>query len=200
MRISFLKVWEWACVIGFVAGNVMAGVETAPAASHESHELSRRIKAGFLFTFVKYVDWAPDAFVATSNAVVIGVLGKDPFGPVLETVVEGKKFNDHPVRIERFQRVEDIGACHVLYVSESEKAHLRETLKALRGRKILTVGEMEGFLQKGGQIQLVMEENRLRFDINLGATKEAGLSLSSHLLRVARYLIRPGDDEEERSK
>jgi hypothetical protein len=181
-----------ACVIGVLAGSAIVS-----AADLRDRDLELQIKAGFLYTFVKYVDWPEDAFKASSNTVVIGVLGKDPFGTVLDTTVAGKKINGRAVHIKRFQRVEEIGACHVLFVSESEKERLGDVLASLRGRKTLTVSEAEGFLQQGGQIQLVMESDRVRFDINMEAARQAGLKLSSHLLRVARYLInrpKPGED------
>lgn len=192
MRIHFLMRYVVACVIGIFAGNAIAGAETL-----RDHDLELQIKAGFLYTFVKYVDWPEDVFEASSNAVVIGVLGKDPFGAVLDTAVAGKKISGRVVQIKRCLRVEEVGACHVLFVNESEKERLREILTSLRGKKILTVSEAEGFLQQGGQIQLVMEDGRVRFDINMEAARDAGLKLSSHLLRVARYLInrpKPGED------
>ncbi len=187
MRKSFLARCVVACVIGYAV---------ASADQPQQQTLELRVKAGFLYTFVKYVDWPENAFQAAGDVVVIGVLGKDPFGALLDSAVAGKKIEGRAVRVQRVQRVEEIGDCHVLFVSRSEKDRLKGVLASLRGRKILTISDAEGFLQHGGQIQLVTEDRRVRFDINMEAARHAGITLSSHLLRVARYLVNCPETEE----
>jgi hypothetical protein len=153
--------------------------------------LELRVKARFLYTFGKYVDWPPDTFGSATNAVVIGILGKDPFGGILDETVAGKAINGHRVNIRRFQRVEDIETCHVLFISASEKEQLPNIRSPLAGRKILTVSDLDGFFQTDGQIHFVMQDNRVRFDINLEAIRRAGLKLDANLIREARRVIPP---------
>ena len=153
---------------------------TDPVTNSVPHqELELRVKAGFLFTFAKYVNWPADAFVASSNTVVIGVVGRDPFGTVLDAAVAGKLVNGLPVRIERYAEWKDVGVCQVLFVAEPGKDPMGKP-------GVLTVSDAEGFVRRGGHIQLVVEQGRVRFDVNLRAVKQAGLQLDANLLRVAR--------------
>lgn len=163
---------------------------TANAEDASPQILEYRVKAGFLYTFAKYVEWPTGTFHSPTNAIVIGILGKDPFGKMLNDMVAGKAVDGRPIRIQRFQRAEEIQVCHILFVSASEKSRLPDIQTRLRGRSILTVSELDGFLEHDGQIRFVSEDNRVWFDIDMEATRQAGLTLDANLLRVARRVMR----------
>ena len=151
--------------------------------------LEYRVKAGFLYTFAKYIEWPSEAFATPTNSIVIGILGENPFSKMLDATVDGKTIDGRSIRIQQFRQVDDVQACHVLFISVSEKDRLANIQARLRGRNILTVSDGDGFLQNGGQIQFVTEDNRVKFDINLEATRQAGLKLDANLLRVARRVV-----------
>lgn len=174
-----------ASVVVSLAADICFGAEEpSPQA------LEYRVKAGFLYNFAKHVQWPTTAFASPTSAIVIGILGEDPFGEMLDTTVAGKTIDGHPISIERLERVEDIKACHILFTSASEKDRLADDQKYLRGRNILTVSDIDGFLTQGGQIQFITEDNRVKFDIGLDTVRQAGLKLDSNLLRLARRVIR----------
>ena len=157
---------------------VVTAAETPPSTEYQ-------IKAVFLFNFAQFVDWPPSAFPDAQSPLVIGVLGRNPFEGALDEAVRGEKANGRPFLVQRFNRVEEIQACHILFVSRSEAGRLPAILNALQGRSILTVRDTDGFAEEGGMIRFVMEQNKVRFRINLDAAKAAGLTLSSKLLRPA---------------
>jgi hypothetical protein len=144
-----------------------------------------KVEAVFLYNFAQYVDWPQQAFNSDSAPFVIGVLGTDPFGKMLEDVTRNEKINGHPFEIRRFQRADEAVSCHILYISESEEKRMREILAAVRGRPVLTVGETEGFVAQGGMIRFVLGGSRLRFRINVDSAKESQLTISAKLLRLA---------------
>jgi hypothetical protein len=146
------------------------------------------LKAVFLFNFAQFVEWPATAFAAPQAPLVIGVLGEDPFGEYLDSTVHGETINDHPMVVQRYRRVEDIGTCHILFVSRPEEGRLEQILAALRGREILTVGDMDNFAGRGGMIRLVTDHNRIRLHINLDAARAADLTISSKLLRPAEIV------------
>jgi hypothetical protein len=78
----------------------------------------------------------------------------------------------------------------MVFISVSEKARLREILEGVKEKNILTVSDIEGFSRLGGMIELVLDDERVRFEVNLDATTKAGLELSSELLKVARAVRR----------
>lgn len=147
-----------------------------------------QVKAVFLFNFVQFVEWPAEAFATPDAPVVIGVLGTDPFGSVLDEVVRGEKIGARTLVVRRFATVGEVEGVHLLFISPSEQPHMEEALRALRGRPILTVGDSEGFATRGGMIRFVNDRGRIRLRINLAAAKAAGLVLSSKLLRPAEIV------------
>lgn len=154
------------------------GAQQGPAPEYQ-------VKAAFLFNFAQFVEWPAAAFPEPDSPMVIGVLGEDPFGGDLEAIVRGEVVNGHPLTVERFGRVEEITACHILFVSKGEAARLDRILAALKGRSILTVGDMRDFAGRGGMIRFVTDRSRIRLRINLEAARADELTISSKLLRPA---------------
>lgn len=148
----------------------------------------RELKAVFLLNFARFVEWPASAFERAQSPIVIGVLGDDPFGRVLDGVVEGEMAMNRPLTVQRFAHAEGVVACHILFVSLSDDRRYEQLLASLRGRPILTVGDSEGFATRGGMIRFVTERNRIRLRVNVEAAKAAGLTLSSRLLRAAEIV------------
>jgi hypothetical protein len=101
------------------------------------------------------------------------------------------------LEVRQFQPGEDFRVCQVLFISASEKKRLPATLAALNGSSVLTVGDMDHFIESGGMIQFVMEEKRVRFAIDISASSRARLKVSSKLLSLARTVTgteRAGND------
>jgi hypothetical protein len=150
----------------------------------------REVKAVFLLNFLQFVDWPSNAFDGPVSPIVIGVLGDDPFGSLLDDVVRGEVVKGRQVTVARFRRVEDIKTCHVLFVSPSEAAMNEHILTTLSRRPMLTVGETERFTARG-MVRFLTERNRIRLEVNPGLAKSAGLTISSNLLRAARLVGTP---------
>jgi len=146
-----------------------------------------QVKAAFVFAVTKFVDW-PGTPTGTSTPLRIAVLGSDPFGQHLDDL-QGKTVRGRPVVIRRLNRVEDAGTTDVLYISPSEKANLQQILKQLRGRPVLTVSDFPGFCRLGGMVNLVMQQNRVAFEVNNGAAQRSRIRISSKLLKLAKIVI-----------
>jgi hypothetical protein len=142
------------------------------------------VKAAFLYNFAKYVQWpAPQR-----STLVIGVLGKDPFGPLLDEVMEGQSVQRRSVVIRRFARIEDVSGADILFVCSSERGNLPAIFAALQRRPVLTVADMDQFPELGGMINLTTEEKHVRFEMNPDAIRRAGLKAGSQLYRLARIV------------
>ena len=152
------------------------------------------IKAGFIYNFANLVQWPTNAFAQLDSPIVIGILGEDPFGTVLDRVLAGKRVNGRVFLVKRLKSVVDLKECHILFVSSSEIAHLAEAIHLVKGMPILTIGEIPGFAKRGGIINLVLEDNKVHFEVNVEAAKEADLTISSRLLALARIVQDPAAD------
>ena len=154
------------------------------------------VKATYLFNFGRFVQWPANAPAAQSDSFPICVIGKDPFGPALDKILSGETIDGKAVVAKRVVKAQDAANCRVLYISSSEGNGLKELLAALDKSAVLTVSDMPQFSQRGGMIQFVMEGNKIRFEVNLTSAQDAGLTLSSDLLKVAtavRKISQPGD-------
>jgi hypothetical protein len=143
-----------------------------------------QVKAACMYYFAKFIEWPSSAFADNSSPVVFGLLGKDPFGDILEKTLKDKTVNDRKILIKRSGSLNDLVTCHLLFVARSEKSRCGEVVKALRGRSIVTVGEVEGFARKGGVLNFILVDDTVKFEINLDAAKRAGLTISSKLIKV----------------
>jgi hypothetical protein len=149
------------------------------------------IKAGFIYNFAKFVEWPATAFSQPDSPIMIGVLGTDPFGSVLDHLVEDKKIGPRGFVVKRYKwgkDLKDLKECKILFVSASEKAHIDEIVQAVKGLPILMVGETPGFAERGGIIRFTLEDNRVRFEINVDAAHQADLNISSRLLTLAKII------------
>jgi hypothetical protein len=137
------------------------------------------VKAAFLLNFTKFIEWPPGAFATADAPLIICIVGDDPFGRAIDQIVEGESVNGHRIVIERVGTYQQ-KSCRVLYAGGKTPP------PGTPGLPVLTVGEGDDFIHQGGMIGFVLDNRRVRFDINLKAAANAGLKLSSKLLSVAR--------------
>ncbi len=147
-----------------------------------------QVKAAYLFNFLKFVEYPSDSFADPLAPIVIGVVGEDPFGSALPQVVTGKTVQGRDLVIRIYRAGEDLRGAHILFISASERKRLPMILSSLHGSSVLTVADMEGFLDAGGMIQFLSENDRVRFAINVDATSRAKLKMSSKLLSLAKVV------------
>jgi hypothetical protein len=151
-----------------------------------SHEYP--LKAVFLFNFAQFTDWPTNAFDQPDSPLVIGVLGDDPFGSLLDDAVRDEIVNGRKFVVERYQRVEDIKTCHILFISQSETKRLDKILAALKGKPVLTVSDIDNSAYRGVCVRFITENNKIHLRINTDSLKEANLVMSSKLLRISEII------------
>ncbi|HEX7184168.1 MAG TPA: YfiR family protein [Thermoanaerobaculia bacterium] len=160
---------------------VLAGSASAQGGAGEYE-----VKAAFLYNFAKFVEWPGSTFESPTDPLVLCVFGDDPFGESLDAVVQGETVGGRRLVVHRTRETAQLRGCHVVFLSQRTRERYPQVLDSLRGTSVLTVGEGEGFLTQGGMIRFVLDQNRVRFEINLDAAERNRLKLSSQLLRLAR--------------
>lgn len=152
--------------------------------------LEYRIKSAFLYNFAKFVSWPDSAFVSDRQPLRICVVGRNPFNGGLAKALAGRTAQGHPVELAEPRLISDAVKCHVVFIPESEDERVAQILQTLSGRSVLTVGESAGFQAAGGMIRLLLENKKVRFDVNLAQAESAALRVSSQLLKLAREVER----------
>ena len=157
----------------------------SPVIAQNSQPTEYQIKAAFLFNFARFVEWPAKAFPAADSPLVIGVLGEDPFHDDLARTMQNKTVDAHPIQVKQCSSLADATNCQILFIGTSEKARLPKIIGGLKGTSVLTVGEMDQFVESGGMINFVIQGQKIRFQINNDAATSAGLKISSKLLALA---------------
>ncbi len=149
-----------------------------------------QVKATYLYNFGRFVKWPGAVPAGKGDSFPVCVLGRDPFGAILDSTLAGETLDDKPVALRRISKPQEAGECRILFISSTEEKHLKEILIALDESGVLTVSDMPGFTRRGGMIQFVLEGDKVRFEINLASAESARLVLSSELLKVAASVKR----------
>lgn len=169
------------------AGTPLGAQSAAPAHGAEESKSEREylIKAAFLYNFAKFTEWPTASFPDTASPLNICIVGENPLGEALASIT-GKKIRGHAVAVRQIEADEAGGACHLLFISESEETRLTAILETLGNQPVLTIADMPDFARAGGIINLkTSKEDKVRFEINVDTAQRAGLKLSSKLLSLA---------------
>jgi hypothetical protein len=153
----------------------------------DAHAVVRdyQVEAVFLFNFTQFVEWPASSFADAAAPIAICVLGDDPFDGYLDDTVRGESVAGRTLAVRRYRSVQDVGACHVLFVSRSEMARAPDIVATLGQRSTLTVSDGDSFIERGGMIRFVLADGHVKLRINIDAVRGAGLTISAKLLRVA---------------
>jgi len=150
-----------------------------------------QIKAAFLYHFTQFIEWPAEG---AAGLFVICLAGDQALSNPLDELTRGKHVGTRSIQVKQIKQPEEARGCQVMFLSSSLKTKAPSYLAAVHAMDVLTVGEHTGFRGQGGMIELFLEDNRFRFDINEQALRDAHLRASSRLLRLARRTepTRPG--------
>jgi hypothetical protein len=168
-------------VVGLSTCVALLGLPLAEAAGPPNEYA---LKSVFLYNFCHFIEWPDAAFSSPDAPMVIGIIGDDPFGKLLAEAVEGETYHNRPIKIEHYRSAKEVRQCQMLFIPRSESSHIEQILAAL-GTGVVTVGETDDFLDRGGMITLPVDRNRVRLRIAPSTLRAANLTVSSKLLRVA---------------
>jgi hypothetical protein len=144
-----------------------------------------QVKAAFLYTLARFVEWPPQSFSSPSAALAICILGNDPFGSFLDDTVRGKTVGGRPLAVYRFANLPAANECRILFIAASERLRMSALLVPLGATGVLTVGDTAEFTAAGGIIGLLLEGDQISLQVNLAAAEKAKLQISSRVLSLA---------------
>ena len=159
-----------------------------PVAAQKAGATESQVKAAYLYNFGKFVRWQTDR-IGSPQTLTICVLGKDPFGAVLDATVEGESIDGKKITVKRLSTIQDLTSCSILFIATSEESRLGPVLSAAQHQGLLTVSDIPHFAEHGGIIGFVMLQDKIRFEVNRSAAEQSHLTLSSELLKVASRVI-----------
>lgn len=150
--------------------------------------LEYEIKAAFIYNFTKFVEWADQSGIDQLDTLSLCILGEDPFGETIDKL-EGRTVQNLSIRIQRLESMNGQTNCQIMFISQSEIENLSPIFMALgKETGLLTISDIKGFADSGGIIELVLNDNKISFIINIEAARQANVYLSSKILRLANVV------------
>lgn len=176
-----------ATLIRLLCG-VMLLLTLSPAhAAPSEYEL----KAAFIYQIARFVEWPPTGMpVNTGEPLRLCVLGSNPFGAALGSI-RGKPVNERRMEVSLLDMDAGISECAILFITAPAEKHLERIAALSRGAGVLTIGDTQGFAGRGVMVNFFQQDGKIRFEVNLDATRHGGLKISSKLLSLAR-IVDPG--------
>jgi len=171
----------------------ITSVAVTPARGQERKLGEYEVKAVFLYNLAKFIEW-PDKSLDNSSTLTLYILGDDPFGTHLDAI-KGKLIRGKSVDVKQIDSPDALKSVGILFISSSEKGQLQDILKGISSKPILTVGDTQSFAKRGVMVNFYIENNKIRFEINIEAAKLAGLKISSNLLKMGKIIPPPSGKE-----
>jgi len=163
--------------------NLLAAVSAEAEGAFVSKEY--QIKAAFLYNFTKFIEWPPQAFADASSPIVLGVSCPNGIDSELEQIVKDRKVNGRPLVVRRIAAATEARSLHLLFLCADEDARFEAIKAAAQDQALVTVGETPDFHALGGMITFVLEDDKIRFEINADAADRAGVRISAQLQKLA---------------
>jgi len=173
------------CLVFFVSGMLRSARAQATGDEYQ-------VKAAVLFHFLQLIAWPGGTINGPGQSIAFCVFDDEPHRLDLENALSGKVIGTHVVQVRLISQPANLQGCNVVFLSRDESRRQDATLNSLRGLPVLTVGETDGFYAGGGMIRLRVDDDRIRFDIDLAAAQSSHLQISSQLLLLATTVTRPG--------
>jgi hypothetical protein len=171
-----------------IALGIVLSVGARAGAADEYRVAEYRVKAAFLYNFAKFVEWPAQVFKSASDPIVIGVLGKNPFGDALAEAVSGKTLGGRAFQVREVADAEHTAGCQIVFVSSSERKRLGPLFSRIGNTAVLTVGETDNFASEGGIINFKIDAGTVRLQINVEAARKQQLHISAKLLSLAEIV------------
>lgn len=144
-----------------------------------------RLKSIWLEKFSKFIEWPTDDSL---EYFTIAILGKGDINEYLVDIYQNRKIKDKPVRIRQIEDIDSLEDCNILFVNEDKEKELDKVIDKVREKPILTIGDTQGFAKKGVIINFYLEQNKVRFELNISAAKSSGLDVDFRLLEAAKIV------------
>jgi hypothetical protein len=152
-----------------------------------------QVKAMFVYNFLKFVEWPVDASSGPKDPFVVLIIGDGATADATESFLQANMIGDRPLVVRRTQSDPSFAGVRAAFVVERDAKKLHRILAAATAAGVLTIGEGDDFATLGGVIGLLVENRKVRFDVDTTAAQSAGLRVSSKLLALTRNVRSSAD-------
>jgi hypothetical protein len=157
-----------------------------PPAAAQDMPSEQSLRAALVFNFLKFTEFPPEGVANTQPAqpIRLCVIAGDPLQVEALNALSGRRVGTRELTVVRLSGRDD--GCQVLYVDLRQRWNVIKEQRAFL--RTLTISAYPGFARDGGMIEIALQEDGARFEINLAEGRRAGLRFSPQLLRLARRI------------
>ena len=163
------------CVLAATAAAIPLRAQTS---------LEYNVKAAFLLNFARFIEWPDTAFATAQAPIHVCVFGHNPFGDRLARTLQGENVHNRALTARQVKSQGESAACHLLFVPSGNESRAAAVIQQENSFAV-TVGESPRFEAMGGAVNLVLEEGRVRFNVNLQPVESRGIRISARMLQLA---------------
>lgn len=167
-------------------------LSVTPSLAQQSKQNEYLLKSVFMERFTRFVQW-PEPFIEKDQHFIIGVIGPNPFDDILQTVFSRQPIKGKPVDIRLLNKLSDIPGCHMLFIGKTSHQSLSDIVNYSRNFPVLTVSDNKGYAGRGVHINMYVENEQIRFEINNESASDSNLNISYLLLKLARIVKTMGE-------
>lgn len=157
----------------------------APLLAYSEGNEASLVKAALTYNFAKYTQWPEE-----KQRVEVALCYFSSVNQASFEVLADKRISDKRIIVKRVGDINDTADCHLIYIDNEKRDKLQRLFIHLNKKSVLTVSDMPGFIQGGGMIEIVNQDGKLRFKINLTQLEKNGIALSSQVLKLATHVKR----------
>jgi hypothetical protein len=175
----------WIAALGTVGVPALVAPQPAYATQVRLTAPELELKAAYLLSFLRFVRKTTPETDQGPETISVAVLGDEAMGKALQIAVQGKHLDGRSITVSTLKTPERLGDYDMVFIGTTRASAVNQALAAAHGAPVLTVGESDDFVARGGMIGLFLDDRKLRFAINVTAADEAGLHISANLLTLA---------------
>ena len=168
--------------------------------SDSAHEKEYKVKAAFVYNFMKFVEWESlkdDKEFQGSKEIVLAVIGDNPFGKNLDSL-SSKKIKEKTIKVKYYSyadldnpdKQKEISQSQTIFACKAEEPQYKKLFGIIADKCILTIGDDSEFIGKGGVIGFGIEKGKVCFDVNYDSAKETGIKINTKILKLARKVYK----------
>ncbi len=174
----------WVVPFALLSAPAPSAPAEAPAGTTAQYT-EEEVKAAILVGFARTTEWPAGTFPEGPRTLVIGLLGRDTLGERARATFQPTPGSSQTVRFTVINAERSARECHVLFVPRSERRRWREVAESLKKAPVLVIGEADDFLDQGGMVNLVVQNGKMKYEVDLNAAKDSGLRIPARVLALA---------------
>lgn len=176
-------------VVSLIGLLIVGATSHSVSAQEPLVDREAKIKAAYLYQFIRYVRWPRDAFDGAKSPIVVGSIGGDPVNTYLAAIAKSRSAGSRQLVYQPISNITAARACHIVFVSDSaDRKTVESIIRDLGDEPVLLVGEEPRFLDRGGIICFMVVNNKIRLQLSIRSAANHQLKISSQLAKLAQIV------------